>query len=90
MARQKGCKKYGGRKAGTPNKSTQGLANYLDERGFFLPDKIIDTFDLLTPEKRVDLLLKLMEYVYPKRKSVEIKAEIGEISSIAELVNSHS
>jgi len=59
-------KKYGGRKAGTPNKLTKelraALKNILHQEIELLPDH----FNKLEPKDRLELLTKLLPYALPK------------------------
>ena len=59
-------KKYGGRKAGTPNKLTKelraALKNILHQEIELLPDH----FDKLEPKDRLELLVKLLPFALPK------------------------
>jgi hypothetical protein len=59
-------KKYGGRKAGTPNKLTKelraALKNILHQEIELLPDH----FNKLEPKDRIELLTKLLPYALPK------------------------
>jgi hypothetical protein len=69
-------KKYGGRKAGTPNKLTKelraALKNILHQEIELLPEH----FNKLEPKDRLELLVKLLPFALPK---VEPESyEIGE------------
>jgi hypothetical protein len=75
MARAKGSIKIGGRVKGTPNRRTTELKGFFDSVNFSLPEEIYKLLDKLTPEKRLDTLLKLLEYIYPKRKALEAPLE---------------
>jgi hypothetical protein len=63
--------KTGGRNKGTPNKVTTELrvriSNFLDAKF----DTILDEFNELEPKDKVNLYLKLIEYVIPKMRSFE-------------------
>lgn len=69
-------KKYGGRKAGTPNKLTKelraALKNILHQEIELLPDH----FNKLEPKDRLELLTKLLPYALPKVQPESY--EIGE------------
>jgi hypothetical protein len=60
-----------GRKAGTPNKPTLDLKQVLEELGVSPPEQIAQILPTLEPSKQVDVLLKLMEFIFPRRKAVE-------------------
>ncbi len=59
-------KKYGGRKAGTPNKLTKelraALKNILHQEIELLPNH----FNKLDPKDRMELLVKLLPFALPK------------------------
>lgn len=59
-------KKYGGRKAGTPNKLTKELRavlkNILHQEIELLPEH----FNKLDPKDRMELLVKLLPFALPK------------------------
>lgn len=67
-----------GRKAGTPNKSTQTLMEKCEAKG-------VDVFDALleyvyTPgdaNTRLNAIKELMKYIYPQRKAIEHSGEIN-------------
>jgi hypothetical protein len=63
--------KTGGRTAGTPNKVTTELrvriSNFLDDKF----DTILDEFNELEAKDKVNLYLKLIEYVIPKMRQFE-------------------
>lgn len=60
-----------GRKAGTPNKPTLELKQVLEGLGVNPPEQIAQLLPALEPAKQVDVLLKLMEFIFPRRKAVE-------------------
>ena len=62
-------KKYGGRKKGTPNKLTKELRSVLKEVIYNELENIEDRLDQLEPKQRVELVIKLMPYVFPKMES---------------------
>lgn len=68
----------GGRKKGTPNKSTQNLQQFLDAKGEFIPEKIISLLPKLEPRDQIKVYLELMQYLYPKRKALEVGGPNGE------------
>jgi len=71
-------KKFGGRTKGTPNKSTAEFKELLLKHGIDPVKKLGHVFPHLEPEKQADVLLKLMEFLYPKRKAVEFVDDEGE------------
>lgn len=77
MAFQPGKPKTGGRKKGTPNKSSLSLKEQLEERGINPIDYIEAA--LLDPKidslQRANLANDLMGYLFPKRSAVSISQE---------------
>ena len=75
MGRLKGTKKTGGRKAGTPNKVTGTLKEFIvalidDNR-----EQIIKDIATLDAKDRVFFLERLMAYVIPKLASTKFEQE---------------
>lgn len=67
--------KTGGRKKGSPNKNTTELKFFFDSIDLCLPEKIMELLPALDDSKKVETLLKLMEYVYPKKKAIELRQD---------------
>ena len=61
--------KYGGRQKGTPNKLTKELRSVLKEVIYNELDNIEERLDQLEPKQRLELVIKLMPYVFPKIES---------------------
>ena len=61
--------KYGGRKKGTPNKLTKELRSVLKEVIYNELENIEEQLDELEPKQRLELVIKLMPYVFPKMES---------------------
>ena len=76
MKKQK-RKKTGGRKKGTPNKDTKELRERISDLIDNNFDNIQADMDTLTPEKRLDFLVKLFEYSLPKLNRTEIDADVN-------------
>ena len=72
-------KKTGGRKKGVPNKMTRDLISFLRDRNFNPAEKIVDSLEgedsKLSEKDRCEIALKLMEFVYPKRKTLDASVE---------------
>lgn len=71
MGRIKGSPKTGGRQAGTPNRVTVELRDFVsnlidDNRG-----QILDDLKKLKPTERLSFLERLMQYVIPKQQTVK-------------------
>lgn len=64
--------KTGGRMKGSPNKKSELLSEALDSLKFNLPLRLAEIFPKLTPDKQMDCLLELLQYLYPKRKAIEV------------------
>ena len=73
MATVKG-EKTGGRKKGSPNKRTQSLIEKLEAANYCPVEDLLNIIrtEQLEPMDRANIDMKLMEYLYPKRKAVEI------------------
>jgi len=74
MSFEIGHKKFGGRKAGEPNKSTKEIRDLLKA---FLEKEIeslSQTFSLIKgPEKRLELLIKILPFVVPKAQEITLE-----------------
>jgi hypothetical protein len=71
---EKGHKKLGGRKAGTPNKATQSLMDKCEAKGLDVFEALIDVAQdgAKNFEWRFAALKELAQYLYPKRKAIEV------------------
>lgn len=78
--RPKGTEKTGGRKKGTPNKSTSTLRDWVQQLMDGNRQQIEDDLKLLPPKDRVTTLLKLLDYVIPRMQSVSAKVDFNELS----------
>lgn len=76
MSRAEGSIKTGGRKKGTPNKSSERLQDQLAELKLDVPKEIANTLSILEPELKIKALMDLMGYLYPKRKAIEHSGEV--------------
>ena len=69
---QKGHKKVGGRKKGTPNKVSSDLKSrvklFLDHNFQQIENDLLE----LQPSERVRFFIKLMEFVVPKQQKMEL------------------
>jgi len=74
MGFEKGHFKYGGRKKGDTNKFTNEFRDLLRA---FLQNEILDlpnTFSSIkSPEKRLELILKLLPFVVPKAQEITLE-----------------
>lgn len=85
MGKLKGCKKTGGRQKGTPNRKSRELSQYFETKGIFIPDLICQDLPLLDPDKRINVLLKLLEFLYPKRRAIDLDHSLETSSSPVDL-----
>lgn len=80
MSRKKGSPKTGGREAGTPNKVTGTLkdfvANLLDDNR----EQIVEDLKRLKPKERVAVYERMMQYVLPKQQSVSADVDSNSLS----------
>ena len=63
-------KKFGGREKGTPNKLTKELRSALKDVLYEEIEQLPHRLDELDTKDRLELLVKLMPYVFPKVQSV--------------------
>ena len=77
MKFEKGKPKTGGRQKGTPNKAKSVKAR-LEELNFDIIQELYKEINLITePRDRFAALVKFLEFVEPKLKSVEHSGEIN-------------
>jgi hypothetical protein len=67
---EKGHKKLGGRKKGTKNKSN--LMAKFEECNFDVIAAIIESIAAQPEYMRADTLIKLLEFMYPKKKAMDV------------------
>jgi len=61
-----------GRKKGTPNKNSAVVRLALDKSNYNLVQELIDTLNKIQdPSEKVDVILQVFPYVYPKLKEIE-------------------
>lgn len=63
-------KKFGGRQKGTPNKLTKELRSVLKDVLYEEIDRLPERLDELETKDRLELLIKLMPFVFPKVQSI--------------------
>lgn len=72
--------KTGGRESGTPNKLTTdmrtALQDILENEIKILPQLL----EKMKPEKRAEILSRLLQYVTPKIQNIEIQTEFDRLS----------
>ena len=74
MGRPQGTPKTGGRIKGTPNRSSLDFQEALQGFVVDIVAELIRLLPQLEVSKRVDILVSLMSYVYPRRKAVEVSS----------------
>jgi len=75
---EEGHKKLGGRKKGSLNKKTAALVPLLEQlkaHNFDIVGRLIETIPLLNPSEQVEALLRLMEFIFPKKRHTEISVD---------------
>ena len=80
MANNTGIK-YGGRQKGTPNKATAKLreaSTDLLEDNMGQVQELFDKVAEKNPQKALELMLKLSEFVLPKLRAIEVNNESEE------------
>lgn len=66
----------GGRKAGTPNKTTKEMRELMKKFTQENFEDFVDTYKAIEdPEKKADIYLKTVRYVLPLLSSVEVSGE---------------
>lgn len=76
MGRQKGTPKTGGRQAGTPNKVTGTLKEFIVDLLNDYREQIDKDLKALRPKERVAAYLNMMQYAVPKQQAVSADVDI--------------
>ena len=79
MSRDKGTPKTGGRQAGTPNKVTKTLKEFVAEIIDGNREQIEKDLKSLRPKERLNVIVGLMQYVLPKQQSVRADVERNDL-----------
>lgn len=61
-----------GRKKGTPNKNAFNIIAALEANKIDVVKELITDLTFMPPYQRVDIWLKLLEFIYPKRKALDL------------------
>ncbi len=80
MSRAKGTPKTGGRKAGTPNKITSTVKDWISQLIDENRNQIEKDIKKLSPKDRLQVFEKLMQYVIPKQQSVRADIDLSKLS----------
>lgn len=75
MSALKGSKKSGGRKAGTPNRPLLPIEQIMKDHNCNPLNALIECMQM--PEHKFNAAKELMQYIYPKKKSLEVDASIN-------------
>lgn len=79
----KGQPKSGGRQKGQPNRKTQELIDRAEEMGLDIFEEMLKSLQMEQDNKaRFDMAKEIAQYLYPKRKALEVTGEAGEAISI--------
>ena len=73
MAFQKGKEKTGGRKKGTPNKTTSSIRNRIQKLVDSEYEAVLSDLKELSPKDRVNAFISMLEFVLPKLNRSEIE-----------------
>ena len=75
MARPKGTKKTGGRKKGTPNKTTAELKKWVHAFVSENLDEIKTEFSEMEVDQKINVIMKLLPYVLPKQTETKLSID---------------
>lgn len=90
MSRTKGTEKTGGRSKGTPNKITGTLKEFISEIIDENRERIREDLEALEPKDRLQVLEKMMQYVIPKQKEMDLKNMLSDHVTIEYVDAGHS
>ena len=69
MSRPVGIPKTGGRKKGSVNKDSKFLKEVLISNDFNIVENLLELLPEIEPNKRADILVKLLDYVFVKPRN---------------------
>lgn len=78
MSRQKGTPKTGGRKAGTPNKITGTLKDFVSGLIEDNREQMQKDLKALSPKDRLLVLERFLQYVLPKQQAIAADLSVEE------------
>jgi hypothetical protein len=73
MAKPIGSAKTGGRQKGIPNKNSFKLEEILGSYNYNPLHELLKKYPLLDIENQIKIDLKILEYIYPRLKSTDLK-----------------
>ena len=86
--KKKGQPKTGGRTAGTPNRVTGDLRQWIDNLLNKNLPRIEKDLEILDSKDRLVIFERLLQYSIPKQQSISVEAQIeAEIAAIEKLLN---
>ncbi len=80
VGRPKGTKKTGGRKKGTPNKTTSTVRSWLNNLIDSNREQIEKDLKELEPKERLQMLEKFLQYTTPKMSNVQQNIDFNNLS----------
>lgn len=81
MPFEKGHKKIGGNVKGQPNKERRMVREIVEAcLGSTVPELLLEELARATPKLKVQILEGLMPYCYPKLQSIEVSAEVTDLT----------
>lgn len=86
MGRQKndGRGRLGGRKKGTPNKSSQNLQVWVTKLLTSHTEQLEEDWNNLPPEDRMRTMKDLLNYVIPKKQSLTVQEQVTQERKVLE------
>lgn len=79
MSRAKGTPKTGGRQAGTPNKVSGSLKEFIADLLNEDREQMKEDLKAMRPKERVAAYLSMLQYVIPKQQAVSADVDLGGI-----------
>ena len=86
MSRTAGTPKTGGREAGTPNKITGRLKEFVVNLVDDNREQIVKDLKALKPKERLAVLERMMQYVLPKQQAVSAELDLEGLHTKLEIV----
>ncbi len=80
MSRKVGTPKTGGRQAGTPNKVSGDLKEFIVDLLNDNREQIKEDLKAMRPKERISAYLSMMQYVLPKQQAVSADVDFNDLS----------